>query len=168
MSSSRNRALTALLLVVRLVLGAVFIYAAWVKLREPWLLFALSIDNYQILPQWAVEVVARTLPWGELGLGLLLVIGRWRRVSSVAASALLGLFFSFMVRAWLRGQKIDCGCFGPGEAISPLTLLRDGSLLAGALLLAVHSFWRKRGGRLPAGRGSESLVAGSSHFVSGD
>ena len=168
MGFSRNKAFGAFLLLLRLALGAVFVYAAWVKLREPWLLFAMSIDNYQILPQWGVELVARTLPWAELALGLLLIVGRWRRVSTVAATALLGVFFSMMVHAWLRGQKIDCGCFGPGEAISPLTLLRDGSLLGGAVLLTVESFWRKSGGRLRGGKSRESLVERSSHLVSGD
>lgn len=167
MGLSRNKTFGAFLLLVRLAVGAVFVYAAWVKLRESWLLFALAIDNYQILPQWAVELVARTLPWAELALGLLLIVGRWRRVSTVAATALLGVFFSLMVRAWLRGQKIDCGCFGPGEAISPLTLIRDGSLLAGALLLAVHSFWRRSSRRLRAENSRESLLARSSHVVSG-
>ena len=33
------------------------------------------------------------------------------------------LFFGLMVRAYVRGETIDCGCFGPGEAISWKTLL---------------------------------------------
>ena len=53
-------------LVLRVVLGVIFVYAAWVKLREPWALFAMSIDSYQVLPVWAVELVARVLPWFEL------------------------------------------------------------------------------------------------------
>jgi uncharacterized membrane protein YphA (DoxX/SURF4 family) len=139
MTSSPNKALTLLVWLARLALGAVFVYAAWIKLREPWLLFAMSIDNYKVLPQWAVLVVARTLPWFELVLGLVLLTGRLPRISSTAATALLGLFFGLMVRAYAKGETIDCGCFGPGEAISPATLLRDGSLLAGALFLLVLS-----------------------------
>jgi uncharacterized membrane protein YphA (DoxX/SURF4 family) len=143
MTSSPNRALTILVWLVRLALGAVFLYAAWIKLRDPWMLFAMSIDNYKVLPQWAVIGVARTLPWFELLLGLLLLTGRLPRISSTAATALLTLFFALMVRAYAKGETIDCGCFGPGEAISPLTLLRDGSLLAGALFLLVTSLRRK-------------------------
>ena len=41
-------------LFLRLLLAAVFLYAAWSKLRQPWLLFAMSIDSYQLLPPWAV------------------------------------------------------------------------------------------------------------------
>jgi uncharacterized membrane protein YphA (DoxX/SURF4 family) len=138
--TSSNKLLRAVLLVVRLAVGCIFVYAAWIKLREPWALFALSIDAYHLLPEWAVTLVARTLPWLELMVGLLLLSGRWRRTSTVATSALLALFFALMVRAYVRGEAIDCGCFGPGEAISPLTLLRDGSLLGGSLFLMVAAF----------------------------
>jgi uncharacterized membrane protein YphA (DoxX/SURF4 family) len=142
MTSSPNKALTLLVWLARLALGGVFLYAAWTKLRDPWMLFAMSIDNYKVLPQWAVLVIARTLPWFELLLGLVLLTGRLPRTASTAASVLLALFFSLMVRAYAKGETIDCGCFGPGEAISPVTLLRDGSLLAGALFLLVMSFRR--------------------------
>jgi uncharacterized membrane protein YphA (DoxX/SURF4 family) len=141
--TSPNRFLRAILLFLRVAVGGVFAYAAWSKLRDPWTLFAISIDAYHVLPQWAVLVVARTLPWLELLLGVVLVIGVFRRISTLAASALLMLFFGLMVRAYVRGETIDCGCFGPGEAISPLTLLRDGSLLAGSLFLTVMA-WRRR------------------------
>ena len=140
---SPNRLLRIILLLLRLALGGIFVYAAWTKLREPASLFAISIDAYHVLPEWAVLLIARTLPWLELLLGLILIVGFWRRVSTVAASALLALFFSLMVRAYVRGEAIDCGCFGPGEAISKLTLLRDGALLAGSLLLAFTA-WRRR------------------------
>ena len=143
-SSPSSKPLTILVWLVRLGLGGIFIYAAWIKLKEPWLLFAMSIDAYHVLPQWGVMAVARTLPWFELLLGLVLVTGRLPRISSVAASALLALFFGLMVRAYAKGDTIDCGCFGPGEAISPLTLLRDGSLLLGGLFLVAVSFRRKK------------------------
>ena len=38
-------------LLLRLMLAVVFLYAAWTKLRQPWLVFALSIDAYQLLPE---------------------------------------------------------------------------------------------------------------------
>src|ERR1700758_809573 len=101
--TSPSRILKVVLLLLRVAIGGVFVYAAWIKLREPWMLFAISIDNYHVLPEWAVTVVARTLPWVELALGLLLISGRWMRVSTVATSALLTLFFAMMVRAYVRG-----------------------------------------------------------------
>jgi len=120
----------------------------------------MSIDNYHVLPQWAVMTLARTLPWAELALGLLLIVGRFRRIATVGVATLLAVFFTMMVRAYLRGDTIDCGCFGPGEQIGPLTLLRDGSMLAGAVFLAVMSFL----GRKAAGRtGSDAAVASLAH-----
>ena len=58
-----------LVLVLRLFLAAVFLYAAYTKLRQPYLLFAMSIDAYQLLPEWAVLTLARIIPWLELLLG---------------------------------------------------------------------------------------------------
>ena len=131
-----------LALALRLVLGAVFVYAAYTKLRQSWLLFALSIDSYQLLPQWAVLTLARTLPWMELTLGVLLVAGVWLRYTSIAAGAILALFFTVMVYQYASGAGIDCGCFGVGEALSWKTLARDGVLLTGAIAL-VWLAWRK-------------------------
>jgi uncharacterized membrane protein YphA (DoxX/SURF4 family) len=128
-------------LVLRAALGAVFLYAAYTKLSQSWLLFALSIDSYQLLPEWAVLTLARTLPWIELSLGVLLVTGWQLRYASIGAAAMLLLFFSVMVFQYVRGAGIDCGCFGVGEALSAKTLARDGVLLAAALALVVTS-WR--------------------------
>ena len=133
---------------LRLVLGAVFIYAAYTKLRQGWLLFALSIDSYQMLPEWAVFTVARTLPWLELALGVVLMAGLWLRYVSIAAAAILGLFFSVMLVQYFRGAGIDCGCFGVGEALSAKTLARDGTLLAAAIALVTIT-WRAAPRRAP-------------------
>ena len=124
-------------LTLRVLLGAVFIYAAYTKLRQSWLLFALSIDSYQLLPEWAVFTLARTLPALELVLGVLLVAGVWLRYLSVVAAAILALFFSVMIVSYFRGAGIDCGCFGVGEPLSLKTLVRDGVLLLAALTLVL-------------------------------
>lgn len=128
-------------LALRIALGAVWLYAAYTKLRQPWMLFAMSIDSYKLLPEWAVLSVARTLPWIELAIGLLLVTGLVLRYASIAGAAILAVFFGAMISAYARGLGIDCGCFGPGDALSWKTLLRDGTLLTAAVVLALLS-WR--------------------------
>jgi uncharacterized membrane protein YphA (DoxX/SURF4 family) len=125
------------ILLLRVTIGAVFLYAAYTKLRDPWALFAMSVDSYKILPEWAVLVVARSLPWFELALGVVLISGIALRHASAVAAALLGVFFTLMIVSYARGLTIDCGCFGPGEALGPKTLLRDGTLLSLAIVLAV-------------------------------
>jgi len=69
------------------------------------------------------------------------------RDSSTILTALLGVFFTLIVRAYLQGKEINCGCFGGNEPISPLTMLRDGSMLVGAVVLCVMAY---RGHRKPA------------------
>jgi uncharacterized membrane protein YphA (DoxX/SURF4 family) len=142
--------LRRIILVLRLLLGAIFIYAAWTKLRQSYLIFAMSIDAYQLLPEWGVLAMARILPWFELAVGILLLAGFQLRWSSVAASGLLLMFFALMLRSYILGQGIDCGCFGVGDAISVKTLVRDGSMLAAAVLLTVAAFRRREQRRAEA------------------
>jgi uncharacterized membrane protein YphA (DoxX/SURF4 family) len=132
-------------LALRLVLGAIFVYAAWLKLHDSWRIFAMDIDAYKILPSmfW-VTVVARGLPWFELALGIWLMTGFWLRGSSTLVALLLVGFFALMIRAQILGQQINCGCFGTGEKISWITMVRDGSLLAASLALAAWSFLSRR------------------------
>ena len=140
-----NRTWRAIALVLRVALGAVFAYAAWLKLRVPWQLFAGAIGDYKVLPDWAVAPLARTLPWLELLLGALLMVGRWTRTAASAISLLLAGFFTLLVWAFARRMDISCGCFGPtGDPISWRTLLRDGALLAVSLAVTWMSFARAR------------------------
>jgi uncharacterized membrane protein YphA (DoxX/SURF4 family) len=132
---------------LRLLLATVFCYAAYTKLRQPWLVFAMSVDAYRLLPAWAVFTVARTLPWIELGIGLLLASGLWSRYSAAAATTLLIVFWFAMLRAWIAGAGIDCACFGIGEAVSALTLARDAALLACSGTLTALS-WKPAASRM--------------------
>jgi putative oxidoreductase len=145
MNSLRNKVSRYLPAALRLALGVMFLYAAWTKLRQSWLLFAMAVDAYGLLPQWAVTVVARALPWAELLLGVWLITGKWIRLSASAASLVMLAFLTMMVRSYFKGMQIDCGCFGGGDVISPYTLLRDGSLLGASLALTWFAF--RRAGR---------------------
>lgn len=140
MALLQNRWIRGALLLVRIALGVLFIFAAWTKLREPWAVFAISVDSYQILPQWGVIAVARTLPWFELALGILLITGFLIRLSTTLTSAILLLFFTVLIRSYMQGLQIDCGCFGLGEKLSIATLVRDAVLLAASLLVTVTAF----------------------------
>jgi putative oxidoreductase len=118
-----------LLILGRLALAGVFLWAAIAKLRDPWMLFAMQLDTMHVLPDAAVTFVARTLPWFELLLGVLLVVGIQLRYVGSVATALLVAFFSVMLILYLRGFQGECGCFGPGEQLGPKTLARDGALV---------------------------------------
>jgi uncharacterized membrane protein YphA (DoxX/SURF4 family) len=140
MASYQSKPLFWTLVVLRLVVGGVFAYAGYLKLREPWALFAMGIDSYHLIPFRFIEPLARTLPAAEVALGLWLMVGFWPRIPSTLISLLLVVFFGAMLHAKLAGQQIDCGCFGPGDPISKWTLLRDGSLLAASLFVTWFAF----------------------------
>lgn len=144
MPFSRNKLLQIAVVVLRVAMGGAFVYAGYIKLSEPWQLFAANIADYEVVPMWAAKFLAHTLPWFEVLIGLLLVAGRWLRSCTVSTSLLLLVFFSLMVRAFAGGKEINCGCFGPNELISWKTLLRDGSMLAVSLLLTVTAFRNRR------------------------
>lgn len=127
----------AFYLLSRLALAGVFLWSAVAKLRDPWMLFAMELDNMHVIPGAAVEFVARTLPWFELALAVGLVAGVGARYVAPAATGLMTVFFLIVTVLYLRGFQGDCGCFGPGEALGPKTLLRDFSLV----LLSVWVNW---------------------------
>jgi putative oxidoreductase len=142
----------ALMVLGRVALGAIFIYAAFTKLyfNGGWhfgdyhFFFGMVISSYNILPFWAVEWAARILPWFELLLGVLLTAGVALRWTGLLACALLLLFIGAMTRAYMNGLEIMCGCFGNNEKLGPLTLLRDSSMLIPAVGVTIGAFLTRK------------------------
>jgi hypothetical protein len=100
----------------------------------------MQVDSYQLLSSSSADFVAHSLPFFELFLGLWILSGIGLRYSAVVSTLLLGGFFATMVRTYMKGLEINCGCFGPGEHLGPKTLFRDGSLLALSLAVAIGAF----------------------------
>ncbi|ADI83358.1 DoxX family membrane protein [Geobacter sulfurreducens] len=128
-----KRHLTALL---RVALGAVFLYAAVIKIANP-PAFAGNVAAYQLLPYAGNYLVAAILPWIEAICGLLLVTG-WRARSAAALVAVMNiLFIVLLISTVARGLDIDCGCFRQGgEKTSAWTaIFRDIMLLVAAVFV---------------------------------
>ncbi len=95
---------------VRIVLGAIFIYASMDKIANmPD--FAKVILNYKILPVQLVNLLAIFLPWLEFVLGVFLIIGKFERASLLVYSAMIVVFIIALSQAQIRGLDISCGCF---------------------------------------------------------
>src|ERR1700749_2478316 len=92
-----GRAARIFLLVSRLFLGAIFVYAAYAKLREPWQIFAMNINSYNDLPLAMAETAAPMIPWFEILRGLVLMAGLRFCVSRSMSSAVLLSFIVLMV-----------------------------------------------------------------------
>jgi len=131
--------------VARLGLAAVFLVSGVLKAVDPDAAY-VAVRAYDVLPKAGVALVAGILPWLEVVLGLLLLVGLATRVVAVASAGLLVVFIAGVTQAWARGLSIDCGCFGGGGAVDPgqttygLELLRD----AGFLLMAAWLIVRPR------------------------
>jgi uncharacterized membrane protein YphA (DoxX/SURF4 family) len=142
----------ALLVIGRVALGLVFLIAAYTKLHfnGAWhfgdyhFFFAMAIDSYNMLPLWAVEIMARVLPLLEAALGALLILGLGLRWVASITSALLLVFIGAMTRALILHIQIKCGCFGNDEPLTIWTLLRDSSLLVLALAVTTGAFLLKK------------------------
>jgi uncharacterized membrane protein YphA (DoxX/SURF4 family) len=141
-----------LLLLGRVALGFIFLYAAFAKLyfggdwhlHDYQFFFSMAIDSYKMLPLWAVQWLGGVLPWFELALGVSLIAGVGLRWVGLATSGLLLVFIGAMTRAKILGLEINCGCFGNNEKLGTLTLVRDSSLLVLALAVTIGAFLIKK------------------------
>jgi uncharacterized membrane protein YphA (DoxX/SURF4 family) len=132
------------LITVRLVLGAIFIYASVYKILSPGA-FAHQIYNYKILPPYLINPVALTLPWIQLLCGLALVLGRLTKGASLLIFLMMATFQMALLSALIRGLNVSCGCFKSGGSPATwLTFLRDFTFLT---LAAVQLFYGEGGKR---------------------
>lgn len=100
-----------LLLLFRVVLGGLFIYAGVVKVIDP-LGFAQDIRNYRLVGQSLSFIAAVVLPWLEILAGAFLVAGVWKRGAALVITGLLVFFIALTLITMARGLDVDCGCFG--------------------------------------------------------
>jgi len=98
-------------LISRLVLALIFIFFAIEKIADP-ALFSKEINNYQIMPNFLVNITALVLPWIELLAGLMLILGIKLRASSAIIASMLLVFIFAVAAAMIQGLNINCGCSG--------------------------------------------------------
>jgi len=107
-----------LTLLARLILGAVLLVAGALKVPNlP--KSAMAVRAYEMLPIPVANFLGYTLPWIEIGLGLLLIVGVTVKISGALGGLTMLAFIIAIAQAWARGLSIDCGCFGGGGAIDP-------------------------------------------------
>ncbi len=161
MQSSPLNSRRVIIWIGRLVLGGIFVYAGYSKLFLPnfipWPLFALrfslstnlsnfavQVESYKLLSPGGVSFVAHTLPFAEIILGLLLLIGWQLHIWASLISLIMLGFLGGVSRAYLLHMNINCGCFATPEPLTGMTVVRDGALVALALLMTVFAFIEAR------------------------
>lgn len=137
------RALDLIGTLARIGLAAVFLISGYIKAIDLDQTY-VAVQAYQVLPKPAIEPVSVLLPWFEIALGVLVLVGVGTRLVAVISAGLLLLFIAGVAQAWARGLSIDCGCFGGGGEVAPektsygTELLRDTGFLALAVWLIVR------------------------------
>jgi uncharacterized membrane protein YphA (DoxX/SURF4 family) len=129
-------------LILRVVVGAVFVVAGGLKIGHADL-FASQIAGFELLPQPLVAPLALLLPFIEVLLGAYLIIGLFTRAAALAAVVALAIFDGAIASAVVRGLHASCGCFGPNDqtTTSWWEVARD----AGFVLIAAVVAWRAPG-----------------------
>jgi uncharacterized membrane protein YphA (DoxX/SURF4 family) len=109
------RVVGIVVLVLRIVLGAIFIVAGVSKVGHADM-FAAQIAGFRILPQAVIAPMALGLPFLEILLGGYLILGLFTRAAAWVAVVLLFAFDAAIASAVVRGMTVSCGCFGPNDA----------------------------------------------------
>ena len=121
-------------LVASVLLGVVFVVAGASKLAagEQWR------TNARDLGAPTVAVVA--VPWAELVIGALMIVGLWTPWPAIGAAVMLAAFSVLLIVHLRNGDRPPCACFGEWSAapIGRSHLVRNAVflLLAGLATLA--------------------------------
>jgi uncharacterized membrane protein YphA (DoxX/SURF4 family) len=133
-------------LLARLILGGVLFAAGALKIGSLQK-SAMAVRAYELLPVSLANFLGYTLPWIEIGVGLLLIAGVAVRISGLIGAFTMLAFIIAIAQAWARGLSIDCGCFGGGGAIDPedtkylSEIIRD----IGLLILGIYLYFYPKG-----------------------
>ena len=145
----------------RIVLGVIFVYAGCSKIFLPnkfyWPLpmlkfsvsanlsnFGFQVESYKMLSAAGVAFVSHVLPFAEISLGLLLLIG-WRlRIWAAIVTLFMLMFLSVVTRAYVLHMDINCGCFATPEPVSLKKILEDGAMALLAVLMTIFAFQEAR------------------------
>jgi uncharacterized membrane protein YphA (DoxX/SURF4 family) len=129
---------TALLSVIQVVIGCIFIWAGGEKFRNPQA-FADSISTFRLLPNVLINPLALGLPPFEIVIGALLILNCWKRLTAFCALILMIIFIIALAQGLIRGLPLNCGCFGSAGTSSAVkiwvALARDFLILAGVTIL---------------------------------
>ena len=129
--------------VVRILIGIVFIVSSSEKLIGPYQNFLYVIQNYQLLPAFLENAVARLFPWIELFVGVFLLLGLWLKLVLRAALVLLMIFIVVVAQALIRHLDItECGCFGGLVSVPPVKVMIFDSILLSFTALLLFRFQR--------------------------
>ena len=131
--------------ICRFILAVTFIFSGYVKAIDPlgtlYKLkdYAAAMALNDILPDWALVIVAIALGALEFSLGVFMLFAVRRHMVSKLTLALMSVMTALTVWIYIADPVKDCGCFGDAlKLTNGETLLKNIMLIACATLVA----WR--------------------------
>ncbi len=141
------------LLLARLILGGMFIVMGYNKTQDP-VTFLKLMRQYDIVSGanwWFLNVNAVFIPWVEMAVGIMLVLGLALRGNALIALSMLVFFTPIVILRALEiqaeqglafcGVEFDCGC-GAGE-VNICFKIAENALLILLALIVMFSGSRK-------------------------
>ena len=123
----KNDLKNMLVLICRIFLGFLFIYASLEKILQPEE-FAKQVGYYKALPFGLENLLAILLPWTELIVGICLLAGLLVDGAALLSIIMNLVFILAISQAMIRGIDITCGCFkvsADSENLGLHTIIRD-------------------------------------------
>lgn len=151
-------------LFARLTLGGVLFIAGYLKVSAPDK-SQMAVRSYEMLPNSIANLLGLVLPFLEIAIGILLVLGALTKVMAALGGLTMVIFIIAISQAWARGLNIDCGCFGGGGAVAPgqtkylQEILRDAGLAFLAAYLIRYPVTKFSVDKKPADSTSQKDVA---------
>ncbi|MDR1258119.1 MAG: DoxX family protein [Tannerellaceae bacterium] len=139
----KEKAVKTLAEICRLIVGAVFVFSGFVKAVDP-MGFEIKIAEY--LSAWGAEgfrtlsgLAAFNLIAVEFTLGVAMLLGVYRRYTSLLSLGLMALMTPLTLYLAIFNPVTDCGCFGDAIVISNWeTFFKNVVLLAAAWFVYAH------------------------------
>jgi len=122
---------------LRIFVGFVFLFSAWIKLYPIELLEVAIVETG--LVSWTIApFAARALVGFEFFLGVMLITGLYKRFFISVSLGTLGIFSVYLLFLFItEGNNSNCNCFGLAWAMTPMQSIIKNLILAAVLLLVL-------------------------------
>lgn len=105
----------AVFLVIRLVIGGMFLLALVSKMRDL-ASFRSAVRGFRVVPRHLERPVAFAVLGAEAAVVVLVTVRSSAAIGLTIATVLLVAFATGMARVVARGDRVPCGCFGRSAA----------------------------------------------------
>jgi len=102
--------------IFRIIAGGTLIFSGISKIISE-TAFVEEVEDYELLPEVMIDIFAAALPWVEVIVGWLLIIGLLSRIAAgVGALTVLSFVIANSIVLY-RGLNMDCPCFGDSASV---------------------------------------------------